>query len=156
VWFYQTPWQPRRAWVVHQVQAVAGGEAALAALTAPDFDPAATVVLEKDAVAGAAAATSEPISLTGTLNTVTIRVTLSQPGWVVLADTYYPGWTATLDGRPAEILRADYAFRAVRAEAGEHTLIFEYHPRSFAAGLWVTGLSVVLGVAAAVLTWRES
>jgi len=57
---------------------------------------------------------------------VRFRVKLTEPGYLVLADLAYPGWQATVDGRPTEILRADTIFRAVGLEAGEHTVEFSY------------------------------
>lgn len=54
----------------------------------------------------------------------------SQGGNVVLSEIYYPGWTATLDGHPLEIGRADYVLRFVKVPAGAHKLIFEFKPRS--------------------------
>ncbi len=88
-------------------------------------------------------------SLTPSPNVVTITVLLERPGWVVLADTYYPGWFAYLDGRPAPLLRANYAFRAVAVEAGEHVVEFRYAPRSFQSGVWISLTSglICLGLA---------
>lgn len=57
---------------------------------------------------------------------VRLRVKLAEPGYLVLADMVYPGWQATVDGRPTEILRADTIFRAVELEAGEHTVEFRF------------------------------
>jgi uncharacterized membrane protein YfhO len=72
--------------------------------------------------------------LQDTPNGVTIRAVLDAPGYLVLADTWYPGWRATVDGEPAELLRANYAFRAVRLEAGEHTVEMVYRPTSVLVG----------------------
>ncbi|MHB1354704.1 MAG: hypothetical protein ACYCZF_01865 [Anaerolineae bacterium] len=58
---------------------------------------------------------------------VTIGVTLSEPSYLVLADLMYPGWRATVDGHPAQILLADTVFRAVLLDAGEHIIEFHYH-----------------------------
>ncbi len=70
----------------------------------------------------------------------------------MLADTYYPGWQATVDGRPVELHRGNYLFRAVQVPAGAHTVRFEYRPRSFTIGLglFVIGLSFLT-----VLMWRR-
>ena len=63
---------------------------------------------------------------------------MSQPGYLVLTDTYYPGWQATVDGTPVEILPANHAFRAVPLDSGEHRVVFEYDPLSFRLGAWIT------------------
>jgi hypothetical protein len=71
-------------------------------------------------------------------------------GYLVLLDSYYPGWRAYVDGKPAEILRANYAFRAVRVPAGKHQVEFVYRPPSFYAGLSLTSLALILGIVALI------
>jgi hypothetical protein len=55
-------------------------------------------------------------------------------GILVLADLHYPGWTASVDGRPAPILAADGYLRAVALSPGAHRVEFRYRPVSFYAG----------------------
>jgi uncharacterized membrane protein YfhO len=71
-------------------------------------------------------------------NQVKIEVALDQDGYLVLSDTYYPGWRAYVDGEEKEILRANYAFRAVPLESGRHTVLFKYDPLSFKVGLAIS------------------
>jgi hypothetical protein len=71
-------------------------------------------------------------------------------GWLVLADAFYPGWRAFVDGRPAPLYRADGVLRAVPLGPGAHRVEFRYEPAPFRTGLWVSGLAwagVVLAVA---------
>lgn len=146
--FYQLPEPPSRVWVVPAARTVPDQAAAQAALAAPDFDPAAVVILE----AGPGAPPALGDSLTPSINAVTIPVALDQAGWVVLADTYYPGWTVTVDGQPAALLPANVALRAVAVPAGAHTVVFDYYPRSVALGGLISGAAlaawVALGLAA--------
>jgi hypothetical protein len=79
------------------------------------------------------------------------RVTIESdaPGrrWLVLSDTWYPGWRATVDGAAVPIARANFAFRAVPLAAGRHRVVFEYAPASFRAGLAISaGALVILGI----------
>ena len=74
-----------------------------------------------------------------------------QPGYLVLTDTYYPGWQATVDEEPAQILAADHAFRAVALGPGEHMVIFEYTPLSFRIGAW-TSLAAALLLVISLVT----
>src|SRR5262249_49614166 len=82
---------------------------------------------------------------------VEIDVTASAPGLVVLGDTYYRGWEATVDERPAEILATDHAFRSVAVDAGHHRVVFCYRPASlrWGGGIWgVAWVAVALLLAA--------
>lgn len=57
---------------------------------------------------------------------------------LVLTDTYFPGWKATVDGREVPIMKANFTFRAVAVPSGTHTIIFSYQPASFSLGLTLT------------------
>ena len=67
---------------------------------------------------------------------------------LVLADNWYPGWKAAIDGAPAEILVADHALRFIALPAGRHTIVFEFHPRTLAIGVAIS--LVTLAAAASV------
>ncbi len=71
-----------------------------------------------------------------------VEVESAHGGYLVLSDTYYPGWRASVDGVAAEIERANYLFRAVKVGKGEHEVRFLYRPASFLAGLFLTLLSL--------------
>ncbi|MBN1936432.1 MAG: YfhO family protein [Anaerolineae bacterium] len=156
-----------RAYVVYQAHLAASPQEALAALAAPDFDPANQVILElahpQLATFNPQLATFNPQPDSCTLlpsppNQVKINAILSQSGYLVLADTFYPGWTATVDGQAAEILRANYAFRAVALDAGAHTVEFRYRPRSFAVGVACSavGLAALVIVGLTVRAQRQA
>ena len=76
-----------------------------------------------------------------------IEITVDAPngGWLAIADTWYPGWVASVDGSQAEIFRANYLFRAVAVPPGIHTIASSYQPMSFTVGgiLSLIGLIVV-------------
>jgi hypothetical protein len=74
---------------------------------------------------------------------VTLRANVKQRGYLVLDDSYYPGWQATVDGRPAKIVAANEAFRAVAVAPGLHTIDFRYRPTSFRVGAIVSILTAV-------------
>jgi len=79
-----------------------------------------------------------------------IELLLDAPsdGYVVLLDTFYPGWRVKLDGADAPLLRANLAFRAVAVSAGKHALRFEYRPASVTAGLLISLLAGLAWLAA--------
>ena len=91
-----------------------------------------------------------------TPNRVVVSATLPADGYLVLADSYFPGWTAGERGQDLPILRADGNFRAVALTAGSHTVTFKYSPISFRLGLYTSfsaGVMLLLGLA--VWGWRR-
>ncbi len=68
------------------------------------------------------------------------------PSYLVLADTFDPGWSAAVDGRPAPIRPAFVAFRAVALPPGSHRVAFSYRPAGWTTGLIVTSLGVLATV----------
>lgn len=74
---------------------------------------------------------------------VEVAVDAASPCYLVLADTFDPGWTATVDGRPTPIRPAWITFRAVYLGGGKHTVVFRYRPAGFVAGLAVSGLGIL-------------
>jgi hypothetical protein len=80
-----------------------------------------------------------------------LEATLATPGLVTVADTYYPGWRATIDGEPTPIYPANLAFRAVYAPAGRHTIVFQYEPRAFRYGLLAAAAAAAVCVALVVV-----
>ena len=63
-------------------------------------------------------------------NALTYEVNSSKGGVVVFSEIYYPGWTATVDGEPVEIARANYILRAIQVPAGKHVVEFKFDPQS--------------------------
>ena len=80
---------------------------------------------------------------------VVVEAALRQDGVLVLRDTFDHSWSATVDGRPAEVARANGLYRAVALPAGRHVVTFTYRPRDFLAGLIISmSTSVALIVTA--------
>jgi uncharacterized membrane protein YfhO len=77
-------------------------------------------------------------------NEVSIQAQTSDTAYLVLTDTYYPGWEATIDGIPAPVLRCNYAMRAVLLPPGEHHIQCIFLPQSFQVGRALSIASAVL------------
>jgi len=75
---------------------------------------------------------------------IKISVNTSQPGYLVLSDSYYPGWNAYINNNETEIYRTDYAFRSIKLNAGESVIEFKYEPISFYAGAVVSLFSIII------------
>jgi len=77
-------------------------------------------------------------------NHVTINTRQEGSGFLVLMDSYFPGWTVKVDGEEKPILQANHFYRAVQLDSGEHTLEFDYFPEGFKLGLVISGISLLL------------
>ncbi len=75
---------------------------------------------------------------------------------LVLSDTCFPGWEATVDGTPATIYQTNHMMRGVFLEKGSHRITFSYRPVSFLFGLFLTLLGVFLSGCLAVLFTRPT
>jgi len=63
-------------------------------------------------------------------NQLTYDVNSGKGGVVVFSEIYYPGWTATIDGEPAELGRVDYILRALNVKPGKHEVVLSFFPKS--------------------------
>jgi uncharacterized membrane protein YfhO len=86
---------------------------------------------------------------------VVVRADADRPALLVLTDSWFPGWKATVDGEPVEIERVDYLIRGVPVPAGAHTIEFTYEPASWRAGWIVSALALAAILAAAAIGWRR-
>lgn len=86
---------------------------------------------------------------------VEIVANLARPGLVVVADTYAPGWIATLDGVSVPIWRTNRAMRGVVSTKGSHRIVLTYNPNSFRFGIVATCLGMLGFVALAIPTRRR-
>jgi len=87
---------------------------------------------------------------------VSIDANLRRPGYVMLNDTLYPGWEATVDGVREPIFEADYLFRAVSVKAGRHRIDYAYRPLSGSIGLTLTLLGILTAAAFGMLARRRA
>lgn len=73
---------------------------------------------------------------------ILLEVDNPNPGYLVIADVWYSGWQAIVDGELTPILHANYLFRAVAMPSGEHEVIIAYQPKWFYWGVVVSGLGL--------------
>jgi Bacterial membrane protein YfhO len=145
-----------RAFLVGAQTVVDSEGAALRATSAPGFDPRRSVITERRLLGLPVAATgSAPPPGTARVTVyrpdrVGVRVRAQRPSELVLTDVAFPGWQATLDGRPVDLHRVDYLLRGVRVPSGEHTVEMRYRPLAWRAG-WI--VSVLAAAALAVAAW---
>ncbi len=134
-----------------------GDRAAASRFLDAGFDPAREILLHDapDGLAGILAPGATPPQAMGRAaitreNTreLDIEVEAPQDGFLLLADTFYPGWTARVDGVGTPLYRANLAVRAVAVPKGRHEVRFEYGAPEFFRGLTVTLMAM-----AALLVW---
>jgi Bacterial membrane protein YfhO len=83
------------------------------------------------------------------------QVTASRPSWVMLKESYYPRWTATVDGKPVQPQMLAPSFVGVPVPAGTHLVVFKYRPRSSYPLLFALSAFVLLAFALGPLMWRR-
>jgi hypothetical protein len=146
-----------RAYVVNEARVVSSDQDALDVMASDAFRPLDEVLLfERDALNTEGERIGDSGAMTGAAglaliesygaHRVDIRVSMRRSGYLVLADTYYPGWQAKLDGRPVQVLRANVSQRAVYVSEGDHRIVFEFHSRAIGRGLAITSSSILLVV----------
>lgn len=145
-----------RAFVVHRAEIVRD-EQMLTRLRSSDFRPDRVVLLSDGQPLGQQEETGQEQTKDQVTITeykperVAVTVKTDRAGYLVLADSWYPGWEVRVDGQVTSLYRADYIFRAVPILPGQHRVVFEYRPDSFAIGTVISGLSVIICAIVAVV-----
>ena len=92
-------------------------------------------------------------------NQLTYEVNSGKGGVLVFSEVYYPGWTATIDGEPAELGRVDYILRALNVKPGKHEVVLSFFPKSvdITESIAYTAYAILLLVliGTAVMYWRK-
>jgi len=114
-------------------------------MVSPTFDAAHTLLLESEE--------SPPLLPAGTglhtppgvaaitrygRNSVQIVADMARPGWLVLGDQIYPGWSASVDGQSQRVYTADYLLRAIHVQEGHHTIVFTFLPSNYGLTLAIS------------------
>lgn len=147
-----------RAMVFYQAEVVPDRENLVRLWSGSQFAADREVLLEK-AIAEMPANSdlaAEPASILSYSNQrVVVKFRASVPGWLVLFDTFYPGWRASVDGKEISIQRADVFFRAVPVPAGEHAVEFRYLPSSLVYGIIIGGAGLMLWFSLLIFAQRK-
>jgi hypothetical protein len=154
VYVYERPAALPQAWVVPQVE-VMDDAAMLTHIHSPDFDPRSTALVDTPlACAGTATGEGSTVDVVRYEGNRIEAQVQSEGGLLILSELDYPGWRATVDDTPTQLVRADYLLRALCVPAGEHRVVLVYDPPLLKFGLAITGLALLL--IAGVSLWRPS
>ena len=139
-----------RAYVVYRASHAEDDRAALRRFANADFDYRRAAILEGDDLSPAAASfrcsgdgPAAQIVAIGA-NSESYDVTSACPGWLVVSSMWDPGWNASVNGKGADVLRADYNLRAVRIPAGRSHVELTYRPPGLVAGAGLTALTLLI------------
>lgn len=137
-----------RARIVFEYEVIGDQDKVLERLKDPEYDHKNKIILERPlseslsfADTGAVFGSTE--ILKDNVDDFTVRATLSQPGFLILSENFYPAWKAYVDGQEREIYRADYTFRAVFLEKGDHRVRFVYDSPYWKSAKRVSGISLL-------------
>jgi len=150
---YRVPDPMPRAWVVHEAFAAANEGELRARIADPALDFHRTAVMLGRPPALEACSGGEPVEWRRFApNHLLLSARLDCRGMLVVADTFYPGWQATVDGHPAPVVEVYGALRGVVVGPGAHTVELRYRPLSVWGG---TALTVLGLLAAAIVVLRS-
>lgn len=155
----ENPYTFGNAWFIDKIQYVNNANEEIDAIGQVDLQQTAIVDSKfKEALKGVNEGYKDSLS--------TIRLTSYEPnqlvyetsspqdGIVVFSEIYYPGWTATIDGKPADIARADYILRAMNVPAGKHTIEMRFDPQSLHITEGIAyGAMALLLIGVIILIW---
>jgi membrane protein YfhO len=131
---------------------VADDDDAAKQLAASDFVPGRSAVL----AAGSEAHADGSCTLEeDRIERLVVRCHASAPSYAVVADAWFPGWYAAVDGTAAPIVRANLAMRAVPVPAGDHVVELRYRPAGLVAGAVISLFALVFCVAITVRAYRR-
>ena len=156
----ENPMALPRATLVGEYRVAPNATAILDSISMGRYDSGFVTWLEQDpqlALGGPTVALGRATLVAYRLNDVTIDVETPAPALLRLADLWYPDWVATVDGKPAPILKADYLLRAVAVPAGKHRVEMRFESKPVRAGftLSLASLAIALGLLAVGLLARR-
>jgi len=152
--FYENTNVFPRAFLVGQYKVLIGANKIRDLMFSSGIDLRKEIVLEEDpGIAKTEGNVGEAKIITYQSNNIEVSLDAKRSALLLLADNYYPGWKASVDGRSVPILRADYAFRAIPVEKGKHTVKFSYNPWSFSLGVYLA-TGGVIGILVMILISR--
>jgi len=150
------------AWFVNKVSYVGSAKEELAALRQTDLRHEAVADKQFEKVLGQAAQQDSTSAVTLESyepNHLIYNVESNSGGVLVFSEIYYPAWTATIDGKPAELGRVNYVLRALHIDGGKHKVELDFQPATIHTTETIAYVAmaviVLLLLAIIFLTWRK-
>ena len=155
----ENPYTFGNAWFIDKIQYVNNANEEIDAIGQVDLQQTAIVDSKfKEALKGVNEGYKDSLSTIRLTNyepnQLVYETSSPQDGIVVFSEIYYPGWTAPIDGKPADIARADYILRAMNVPAGKHTIEMRFDPQSLHITEGIAyGAMALLLVGVIILIW---
>ena len=151
---YQNLYAMPRAFFPNQVVRVKDKDEELARMLETNFDPL-TVAFSSQFQFSKINGTNEVNFEKYTDQSILLSTLTQSAAPLVITNVLYPGWTATIDGRPTEINRINYIFQSIIVPEGSHQIEFKYLPKSFYNGLKLSAITIVLTALIYLVLWRK-
>jgi len=137
-----------KARIVHDYEIIEDQNKILERIKDSDFDYRNSVILEKQPHLNIGQKDTLSVSegaeiIENKINSVIVKAKLQTPGILVLSQNFYPAWKAHIDGKPTEIYRANYVFRALVLDRGEHRIRFVFDSKPYKVGKTCTLLTTL-------------
>jgi len=154
---YEDTGAMHRAFLVGRAEVVSTIEEMYAIMRNADFQPTRTALVEHPLPQSFQGTDSVELGTPRVIERrathAVVEVNATEDCILVLADAYYPGWEADVDGERADIFPVYSIFRGILLPSGRHTVHYNYTPFSFTLGMIITTVTagVSLLIAAATL-----
>ena len=133
-----------RAWFVSNVEVIADDEQAIARLAADDFDLRHNAVVTAPINKPLAGVSTAIVTVQKNSPTfLQLETGTSGHSLLVVSQIFYPGWQATIDGEPADLLRVNVVQQGVIVPPGKHTVEISYVPRIFRWGMIISIIALI-------------
>ncbi len=149
-----------RAFFAKNVEKISDLSTTINKMKQTDFDFYSNIIVTDDKINITdikSVETTDKIEITDYKNNqVMLNTSSNSKKLLVLTDTYYPGWQAFIDNKPADILRVDYALRGLIIDAGNHKIELIFHPKSFFYGLYISFISLIICVGLILFCYKKN
>lgn len=157
------------AWMVPRAEPVSYEQnfgRVITKFSSPAFDPSGIVLVNEahlDSASAQLVNAPDPAKFSGRVTEfsrkrperIKARTESTQPGWLVISNTWYPGWRAWVDGKRTKLCQADGSLMAIHVPAGSHNIKLEYRTPRFRTGAAVSSVSWAVALLAAGLPRRR-
>ena len=156
----ENPYANGNGWFVNQLSFVKNADAEMSALAHLDTKHQAVADEKFKTILDGSPLDTGKVELTSyEANQLKYTIQSQKGGVVVFSEIYYPGWSVTIDGKPAEMGRVNYVLRALKVPAGKHEIVATFRPASVATtnniAYAALAITILLFVFAIVIRMRK-